>query len=45
MDIQCGLNGSYGDFAEVLDDLVTIIQEVGIEELSKELGVNLNSFS
>ena len=44
VDIKCGLNGPYGDFAEVLDDLVTIIQEVGIEQLSEELGVNLDLF-
>merc|ERR1739838_871959 len=34
--------GSYGALAKTLDDLAGIVEEVGIEKLSKELGINLN---
>merc|ERR1739838_790973 len=39
---DCGSFGSYADLAKTLDDLAGIVEEVGIEKLSKELGINLN---
>jgi len=45
--LECGNFGSLKALAETLDDLAKIVEEVGIEKLSKELGVNLsflNSF-
>ena len=46
LDLECTLVGDYGALAQTLDDLAVIIESVGVEELSKELGINLdfNSF-
>merc|ERR1739838_283810 len=39
---DCGSFGSYTALAKTLDNLAGIVEEVGIEKLSKELGINLN---
>ena len=39
---DCGSFGSYATLAKTLDDLAGIVESVGIEKLSKELGINLN---
>merc|ERR1739838_187432 len=39
---DCGSFGSYTALAKTLDNLGGIVEEVGIEKLSKELGINLN---
>jgi len=45
LDIECSLNGSYSDLAQLQDDLAKIVEEVGIEKLSRELGVDLSAFN
>merc|ERR1712115_193667 len=42
LDLECSLVGDYGALARTLDDLAVIIESVGVEELSKELGINLD---
>ena len=39
---DCGLDGSYGELALTLEDLAEIVESVGIEKLSKELGIDLD---
>merc|ERR1712156_347860 len=45
LDIECSLNGSYSDLAQLHDDLAKIVEEVGVEKLSTELGVDLSAFN
>merc|ERR1712079_676988 len=45
LDIECSLNGSYSDLAQLHDDLAKIVEEVGVEELSRGLGVDLSAFN
>ena len=40
--LECGQNDSYGNLALTLEDLAEIVQSVGIEELSKHLGIDLD---
>ena len=40
--LECGANGAYGNLALTLDDLAEIVHSVGIEALSKELGMDLD---
>ena len=40
--LECGAYGAYGNLALTLDDLAEIVHSVGIEALSKELGVDLD---
>eukprot|EP00091_Calanus_sinicus_P011133 TRINITY_DN25330_c0_g1_i1.p1 TRINITY_DN25330_c0_g1~~TRINITY_DN25330_c0_g1_i1.p1 ORF type:complete len:205 (-),score=49.06 TRINITY_DN25330_c0_g1_i1:46-660(-) len=40
--IDSGIYGAYGNIALTLDDLAEIVHSVGIEALSKELGLNLD---
>jgi len=40
--IECSIGGSYNGLALVLDDLSEIIENVGIEKLSKELGIDID---
>ena len=40
--LECGQNDSYGNLALTLEDLAEIVQSVGIEALSKQLGIDLN---
>ena len=40
--LECGSSGSYAALAKTLDDLAGIVEEVGIEKLSKELGIDLD---
>jgi len=40
--IECSLDGSYNGLALVLDDLNEIVENVGIEKLSKELGIEID---
>lgn len=42
LDLECSLVGEYTALAQTLDDLAEIIELVGIEKLSKELGINLD---
>jgi len=42
LDLECSLVGDYNALAQTLDDLAVIIESVGVEELSKELGLNLD---
>merc|ERR1712050_636238 len=41
LDLECSLVGDYDALAQTLDDLAVIIESVGVETLSKELGINL----
>ena len=44
-DLNTGIDCSVGDFnsaAGILDDLANIIQDVGINELKKQLGVDID---
>jgi len=40
--LYCGANGAYEELAISLDDLAEIVQNVGLESLSTELGVDLD---
>merc|ERR1712013_87589 len=40
--IECSIGGSYNGLALVLDDLSEIIENVGIEKLSNELGIDID---
>lgn len=40
LELDCGLVGDYKALAQVQDDLVQIIEEVGIETLSEQLGIS-----
>jgi len=40
--LECGSSGSYAELAKTLDDLAVIVEEVGIEKLSMELGIDLD---
>ena len=40
--LECGANGAYENLALTLDDLAEIVHSVGIEALSKELGIDLD---
>jgi len=40
--LDCSFDDSYISLAQVLDDLVEIVQSVGIETLAKELGIDLD---
>merc|ERR1711972_191337 len=42
LDLECSLVGGYTALAQTLDDLAGIIELVGIEKLSKELGIKLD---
>merc|ERR1712115_416320 len=42
LDLECSLVGDYNALAQTLDDLAVIIESVGVEKLSKELGINLD---
>eukprot|EP00092_Neocalanus_flemingeri_P058298 GFUD01069446.1.p1 GENE.GFUD01069446.1~~GFUD01069446.1.p1 ORF type:complete len:133 (+),score=40.78 GFUD01069446.1:13-411(+) len=39
---ECGTYGSFTALAKTLDDLAGIVESVGTEKLSKELGINLD---
>jgi len=41
-ELECGFGGSYSGLAQTLDDLAEIVESVGIEKLSKELGLDLD---
>ena len=41
-ELECGFSGSYSGLAQTLDDLAEIVESVGIEKLSKELGLDLD---
>jgi len=41
-ELECGFGGSYKGLAQTLDDLAEIVDSVGIEKLSKELGLDLD---
>ena len=40
--LECGTFGSLESLAQTSDELSEIIEEVGIEKLSNELGIDLN---
>jgi len=40
--LECEIDGSYENLAQTLDDLAEIVENVGIETLSKELGLDLD---
>lgn len=40
--LECGKTDSFSNLALTLEDLAEIVQSVGIEALSKELGIDLN---
>ena len=42
LEQPCGSFNSYSDLADILDDLATIIEDAGVEVLSKELGINFS---
>ena len=42
LDLECSLVGDYAALAQTMDDLAEIIKLVGIEKLSKELGIDLD---
>jgi len=42
IDIDCSLVGDYKSLAQILEDLVVIIESVGLEKLSEELGINFD---
>merc|ERR1719516_246774 len=41
-DLDCSRPGDFSLAADTLDDVATLIDEVGLEELQKQLGVDLN---
>merc|ERR1712012_1517105 len=41
-DLDCSRPGDFSLAADTLDDVATLIDEVGLEELQKRLGVDLN---
>jgi len=42
IDIDCSLVGDYKSLAQILEDLIVIIESVGLEKLSEELGINFD---
>jgi len=40
--LECGFGGSYTGLAQTLDDLAEIVESVGIEKLSKTLGIDID---
>ena len=40
--LECGTFGSLKALAQTLDELSEIVEEVGIEKLSNELGIDMN---
>ena len=42
LDLECSLVGDYAALAQTMDDLAEIVKVVGIEKLSKELGIDLD---
>jgi len=42
IDIDCSLEGDLSSLAQLLEDLASIIESVGIETLSEELGINFD---
>jgi len=42
IEIDCSLVGDYKSLAQILEDLVVIIDSVGLEKLSEELGINFD---
>ena len=41
-DIDCDKQGDFSVAAKTMDDLAVLIDEVGIEDLQKQLGVDLS---
>jgi len=42
IDIDCSLEGDLSSLAQLLEDLAGIIESVGLEKLSEELGINFD---
>jgi len=45
LNLECSLVGDYAALALTLDDLAVIVESIGIETLSKELGIELDLFN
>ena len=45
IDLDCSLEGDLGSLAQLMEDLASIIESVGLEKLSEELGINFGSLA
>ena len=41
-DLDCSRPGDFSVAADTMDDVATLIDEVGLEQLQKQLGVDLS---
>merc|ERR1711937_910009 len=45
IDLDCSLEGDLGSLAQLMEDLASVIESIGLEKLSKELGINFESLA